>query len=101
METIIIASTHLADIDDEQIPGAIKRVPAQENIDGTIYPAVNCWEISHNDDGTFTLGSDAPIDEYYTKTCFPATPYPSIIIDEKDARDLLAFLQAHLEPKQS
>jgi hypothetical protein len=95
-ETLIIASTHLAERDDEQKPGGIRLIPAMQNIEGNLLPSVNCWEFGHNEDGTFTLWSYAPIDAHY-QSSFPATSYPHIIFDEKNARELLAYLQSHLQ----
>lgn len=96
MEVVIISSTHFAERDDEQT-GGLRLVPALENIEGELVPSVNCWEMSHNEDGTFSLSSYAPIDEHYMQNSFPSTPFPLITIDEENARDLLAFLQHHLE----
>lgn len=87
--TILIDSTHLIERGDEHDLEKLKWVPALENIGGNLVEAHNCWEFSHNDDGTFSLFPYAPIDEHYGS-------YPTIVFSEKTARELFTFLQTRL-----
>ena len=83
-------TTHLIERGDEQDLEKTRWVPALENIDGNLMEAHNCWEVHYEGNGTFSLFSYAPINEHYGA-------YPQIVINRENARDLLVFLQTHLE----
>ncbi len=89
VDGILVVSTHLTeeDIPDHHHVHLTQGLDPDLSTDANPVPAVNCWDISIDAEGTLTLWSHAPM------TSYPA--YPHILFSAADVKELLAFLKKH------